>query len=113
MPIDLDQARAARAEAQGTGPELVFGGHTFKLPPELPIDTLDALAQLDAASQSKDSAAITTAFRGIATSLVGEKNAAKFLAMQPSIQDMSALVDGIAKEYGFATVGESSASAKS
>lgn len=42
--IDLDAKRVARAEAQGDPPEVVLGGERFSLPVELPLETLDLMA---------------------------------------------------------------------
>lgn len=46
MPtVDLDARRAARAEQAGEVPTVLFGGVTFRLPAEMPIEFLELLAK--------------------------------------------------------------------
>ena len=108
MAIDLDAAKAARREQQEQEPELTYGGKTWKLPVELPLDTVIAIADLEQAIErgtGNDAAAL---FREVAASLLGD-DAAEFLALQPSIQDIGVLISGLVDEYGL-TPGESEAS---
>lgn len=98
--IDLDAARrareAARAEANDEAVTIVFGGETFTLPAELP---------LEAASAAGDPLRFVEA-------ILGDSYTA-FMAHRPSIEDVTVLAEGIAASYGFADVGESSASSAS
>ena len=41
--INLDAKRRARLEAKGEGPQVVWGGKTFKFAPELPYEALEVL----------------------------------------------------------------------
>ena len=76
--IDLDARRAARAEQAGEAPSVVFGGVTFQMPPEMPIEFLELLAG------GKVAAALRTLF--------GPKTD-EFLAGSPSMADVTALAE--------------------
>jgi hypothetical protein len=90
--IDLDAARAARAET--TAPVVVrLGGEDFELPNELP---------LEAAMSADDPVAFLTALLG--------NRADEFMAAGPSIADVATLAESIASVYGFESPGESVAS---
>jgi hypothetical protein len=92
--IDLDAARAARAEAAGEPVALTFGGKTIALPPELPADFALLLADGD--------------FRGAVKALLNE-DAQWFFDLRPSMDDLKALAEGAGEVYGL-TEGESEAS---
>lgn len=96
--LDLDAARAARTEATGEGHLFVFCGVKFPLPVELPADFAFKLADQDA--------------KGALEALLAERFD-EFWALRPSIEDLNALAEGVAKLYGFGTPGESPASAPS
>lgn len=83
--IDLDQARAARAEAGQEPVVLTFGGRDFQLPPEIPAD----FAIFGAEGKLREAVA----------SLFGD-SADEFFALRPSMPDIDALVDAAAKVYG-------------
>jgi hypothetical protein len=96
--LDLDAARAARAEARGEPPTVTLGGETFTLPVEIPMRYIWALVEGD------DMDALKVLFNG---------QLDRFLATEPSGQDIVALVAGVPKLYGMASQGESPASAGS
>ena len=93
--IDLDAARLARGEAEKKPHQLKLNGETFELPPELP-----AMYAIHASRRNLASAVLA---------LMGQEQAAKFWALEPSDDDCSALVDGVVATYG-GTKGESNAS---
>lgn len=96
--LDLDALRAARAEANGTGGTITFGGRKFKLPPEWSYE-----AALDAAVGDMQGALAKT---------FGEKEFKRFMALQPTVQDITALAEYLQQAYG-RSEGESSASSTS
>jgi len=96
--LDLDAARAARAEAAGETHALVFGAVEFPLPAELPADFAFRLADGET--------------RGALEALLAERFE-EFWERRPTIEDLTALAEGVAKLYGFGDPGESSASAPS
>jgi hypothetical protein len=89
--IDLDAARAARAESEPV--TVVFGGEEFTLPPELPLEAATAAGE-------------PTRFIEV---MFGDQHEA-FMQLRPSMNDVMTLANGIAAAYGFASVGESVAS---
>lgn len=95
--IDLDAARAARAELAGPAPTVKFGGKILTLPVEMPLD----FALLAAAEK----------FRDAIGALLGDQ-ADVFFGMAPSIQDVFALIEMASSVYGL-SVGESEASDES
>jgi hypothetical protein len=95
--IDLDGARAARAESASEPVSLVFGGDTFTLPVELPADFALYAAEGN--------------LRACVVALLGE-DADAFFAWKPSMDDLTALVTGASKVYGMSE-GESPASPSS
>jgi hypothetical protein len=139
--LDLDAAREARARARAeqTGPvELRFGGEVIaELPPELPVDVLEPLMNVDldlaalarealGAMNSSDADAqrkavelfvdlivanpklpqdLIDAVREMGRLLLTEDGYARFVAKRPSLQDVAALVKGLAERY--ASLGES------
>lgn len=93
--LDLDAARAARAEAQGEPPVVTFGGEQFTLPAELPLRYAWALIDND------HEGALKMLFNG---------QHERFLAKDPSRDDVLALIKGIPLLYGIGDEGESPAS---
>ena len=93
MAIDLDKARAARREKMGQGPEIVFGGITYELSPEIPFGMLEAFRGLSDSDPS--------AIADIAKALLG-KHYDAFLATDPppSLDDFNELIGGVLQEYG-------------
>jgi hypothetical protein len=96
--LDLDAARAARAEARGEPPTVTLGGETFTLPAELPMRYVWTLVEGD------DMDALKVLFDG---------QLDRFLATEPTREDILALVAGVPALYGLASPGESPASAGS
>lgn len=97
--VDLDAARAARAEAEGRPVTVKMRGETFTLPVELP-------AEFAFAQQHGD-------LREIITALFDSVEAAeRFFALRPSVEDLRALSELAAAVYGL-TPGESEPSAAS
>lgn len=86
--IDLDAARAARAEANGEAPIVRFGGVDYVLPVELPWAMVEAAASGDAGGLVQ------------AVKLLLGDQWATFEAEQPSISDMRILVENVAELYG-------------
>jgi hypothetical protein len=86
--LDLDAARAARSEAQGEAPSILFGGTTFDLPVELPWEIAEAAAAGDGAG----------ALRAIEL-LLGDRWA-EFKALKPSLADVMVIVEGLGEIYG-------------
>ena len=95
--INLDEARAARAEAAGEPVALVFDGQTFTLPIEMPADF--ALLAAD------------NRFREAVAALIGP-DAEKFFALRPSMADLTELASAAGEVYGI-NQGEAGASATS
>lgn len=96
--LDLDAARAARAEARGEPPTVTIGGETFTLPAELPMRYVWTLVEGD------DMDALKVLFDG---------QLDRFIAADPTREDILALVAGVPKLYGLGSPGESPASAGS
>jgi hypothetical protein len=96
--LDLDAARAARAEARGEPPTVTLGGETFTLPPEMPLRYVWTLVDGD------DMAALRVLFNG---------QLDRFLATEPTREDILTLIAGVPALYGLVSPGESPASAGS
>lgn len=92
--IDLDQARAARAETAKEPVTLRIGGEDFELAPEMPV----AFALY--ASEGQMLKAVEA--------ILGEHFDA-FLKLRPSVADLEALADQAGQVYGI-TPGEAPAS---
>lgn len=86
--LNLNAARAARAEAEREPVLLEFGDETFTLPVEMPYD----LVRLS--SQGDLDGAILSLFDG------DQKAADRLYAQKPTMDDLHALVDGLADLYG-------------
>lgn len=106
--LDLDAARAARAEANGERPTVKFGGQIFELPVEMPFGIVESVNAMQLAQETGDGYEVTKSLAAIAKDLFGDKYEA-FLAFHPSMLDMQALLENIAPIYGL-NQGESSAS---
>lgn len=93
--INLDAARAARAEAlkDTETPTVVFGGETFALPLELPFGVFLQLGEM-----REDPAAALDTIRTIVESLFGD-DTPRFLALGPSFDDLLALVSALIESY--------------
>lgn len=88
--IDLDAARAARAEANKEAPVLRFADKDWTLPVELPWEIAEAAAAGDAVA----------ALRAIEL-LLGDQWA-EFKSHRPSLSDILVIVEGIGDLYGVA-----------
>jgi hypothetical protein len=101
--LDLDKARAARAEATGERHTFVWSDETYTLPPDLPLAFLTATSAL-ARGETPDVMAM-------ARSLF-EDDAAwdRYLAAGTTGSDIIELVNSVGGVYGL-TLGESPASA--
>ena len=88
--IDLDQARAARAEVANEPVSIKFAGEEFELPAELPAD----FALL--AAEDRDYDALKALFRD---------DTERFFAQRPSFDDVRELMTQIGTVYGL-TAGE-------
>ena len=86
--VDLDAARAARAEAKGEAPCIRFGGQDWTLPVEMPWEVAEVASEGTAA-------AAMSAVR----LLVGEQWV-EFKKHQPSLADVMVLIEAIAEIYG-------------
>lgn len=75
--LDLDQKRAARAEAVGGDHTVTFGGQDFTVPPELPLAFVEALNTAD--------------FREAVDALFGKDQGAQFWSHCPTMDDLMAL----------------------
>lgn len=85
--IDLDAARAARAEAEQEAPVIRFGGKDFTLPVELPWAVVEAASSQD-----------TNSIIGSVKSLLGEQWS-EFDKLGVSVEDMKTLIESIAGVY--------------
>lgn len=127
--VDLDKMRAAREEAKRQNgdqesleaPVVRFGGKTFSLPMEVPLDTVEALVEIEAVSGDKEEGADLTpeeqgrmvkAFKLLAEALLGEDQFRQFQRNRPSFEDYQAFMEGALSQYGM-TEGNSGASSGS
>lgn len=115
MGINLDEARAARREAEGKAPDpIVFGGQEFVMPVELPVEAINWMVRLaDLSGKKNNGIAIKEALEGVIRGLLTDDDLGRFMSLKPSIEDLTAVVEGVPAEYGFEDVGESQASAPS
>lgn len=119
MRLDLDKARAARAEAAKEAPVITFGGRDFELPVEPGASLLEALSEFYAIQRASEAlkegeeddtgpAALDAIWRA-AEALLGERWG-EFKELDPSIHDVMELVAGFPELYSFDGLGESLAS---
>jgi hypothetical protein len=106
MRIDLDAAAAARREAAGEAPVVIFGGKDYVLPVEFPLRAAVYLADL---AEAVDAAAQWTAIENTLGTLFGDRGQ-EFLAGGMSVDDWGAFMQGVVDSYGVGSVGESQAS---
>lgn len=92
--IDLDKAKAARAEAAGTGPIVKVGGVEYQLPAEMPFGVLAAFRGLASGKEDEAAGALVDA----AEAILGEHYPA--IRPQLSLADLDALITGVLEEYG-------------
>lgn len=84
--VDLDKARAARAESQGDPVTVTLGGEQFVLPSEMPMPFVWALEDGDV--------------RAAVQALVGGEQWPAFLATRPSDDDLAELLKQASRAYG-------------
>lgn len=95
--IDLDAARAAREERNGSPHQIIWGGETFLVGPELDLEAYGA-------------SRIDDPLRFVQL-VLGSEQWPKFNELRrPSVDDARALSEGFAQLIGFESPGESSAS---
>lgn len=95
MRIDLDAAKAARREARGEGPTVVFAGEEFTLESEVPFAATEHLAE------GRVSEAVKL--------LLGDRHE-QFMALGPSVEDLMTLFEQMTTVYGLETLGNGQAS---
>lgn len=114
MTINLDAARAARREAAGEGPEVVFRGETFRLVPEIPFKVAENISKVAQAAAEGDSSSSAVAIIEVLRALF-DGSWDRFEALNPSVADVQLLLEEAMKSYGFASgeegLGEPQASA--
>lgn len=86
--LDLDAARAARAEAQQDKPVITFGGKEFTLPAELPWEVAEAAASGDGVAALKS-----------IELLLGDQWG-EFKKLNPTLADVMLVVEAIGRFYG-------------
>lgn len=91
--IDLDAARAARREADDTGPVVRFGENEYELPVELPYSALEALRGMG------DDRQAAGAVVGFIEAVLG-KNIDAWRASDPSMNDAQHFIALLMQEYG-------------
>lgn len=96
--IDLDAARAARAEISGEAPIVSFGGQQFRLPNEMPFDFAALLQE----------GKIADAIRYLL-----DDQADAFFAIKPSVPDMMFFAEALTDVYGMSPGGSVASSASS
>lgn len=106
--VDLDAARAARAEQNGEHPTVKFGDQIFELPTEMPFTIVESVNEMQAAQAESDGFRISKMLTVIAQDLFGD-HYTEFLDKHPSMLDMQLLLENIAPLYGL-NQGESQAS---
>ena len=98
--IDLDRIGAARREAKKDRPVVQYGGTTFNLPVEMPFAVVEAVGRIQrAGDDAEKNSEIAESMADIARSLFGE-DYRKFLDLGPSVEDLTALLEELAKAYG-------------
>jgi hypothetical protein len=101
--IDLDKAKAARAEATGERHTFTWQGDTYTLPPELPVEFLEATGAMARGNPPDIMAMARSLF-------ADEPTWEKFRAGDPTANDVVELLNVVGQLYGFGSLGESLAS---
>lgn len=115
--LDLDAARAARAEQGGEAPVVGFGGVDFVLPSEPPFAFLEGLGRFAEAAKDIPEGDLEAASRTtpMLIEAVGclftSEQWEQFNGLRPSYNDLMELVNGLGKLYGLGEdLGESQGS---
>lgn len=103
--IDLDAARAARAEARGDAPvpTVRIGGVDYPMPAELPAGALTAFGQIYAAADSDEETVQIAALSGMEDALetiLGAETWAAVKGLGLSFDDYEVLLEGAFEVYG-------------
>jgi len=106
--VDLNKMRAARLEKLDPGPILEFGDETFQCPAEVPFAVIEAFARLETADQQQNGEKATAALSDAVRGVLGDQFE-KFMALNPSTEDLVAVIEEVFSEYGV-DLGELSAS---
>lgn len=103
--LNLDEERAKRAAKaeKSEGHKVILGGQEFTLPALLPFEFGEACRK------ATTEAGIRRAVRVI----LGSEQYERFVEQQVTLDDVGALIDGLAGLYGFESPGESLASSGS
>ena len=96
--IDLNAARAARAELDREPVFIEIGDDVYELPAELPAEFALVSAEGD--------------LRGAVFALLGQEDAERFFSHRPSFDDLQAMIEGVGASYGIEP-GEAKASGRS
>ena len=99
--IDLNAARAARAEARGEPVTVELGDDVYELPAEMPASVIGCIAR----AQAGDPSGMLEAM----AALVGDGFDEMVTKHRLSLDDLMVLLDGASEQYGMTTP-ESSAS---
>ena len=91
--LDLDAKRVARSEAENQPHTVTFGGEEFTLPPVVPLETLDLMADGQ--------------FRAAFRIMLDDDEADRFFAHRPDYLDLKQIMAGL---YGQGDLPEASAS---
>lgn len=106
--IDLDVLATLRREAEEEAPIIKFKGETFQMPIELPFQIVEAIGTLQNTKDDERDLVAGGLVAKIARSLFGTRYQ-EFLDLEPSTNDVMALVENVGQAYG-TSQGESSAS---
>ena len=110
--LDLNKLRAARFEAKGEGPTVKFGKHTFVCPPEVPFMVVEAFGRMENAENNSSGFEAAGAILDAVRRLIGNDQFDKFMAEDPSTEDIADFLTGVMNLYGVEP-GESPASPES
>jgi len=92
MEINLDHALAARREKNKVSPTVIFKGQKFTLPVEIPYSMI---TKIETAEIVTPSTILSDIFDG------GKKGQwERFLALDPTLNDVNDLFEAIYKKYG-------------
>lgn len=118
--VDIDAAdqrfRAEReTNKEGLAPVVLFRGENYQLVPEIPLEVIVTLADVDEMEIGSGEETATTAKIMLRTvrSLFADGEWDRFMAAKPSMQNLLQMFDLAFAAYGQLSVGESEASEES